>query len=66
MLLWFGCWPAVRLGWCYCSVAVLESLSLLGSGNDSGVKLYNSFVLSLEGKAGLWSPWEILIGGIIC
>jgi len=56
MLLWFGCWPVVRLGWCYCSVAGLESLSLLGSGNDSGVKLYNSFVLSLEGKAGLWSP----------
>lgn len=53
----------MRLDRCYCSV-VLESPSLLGSGNDSGVS--SKMFCSLEGKAGLWSPLEIFLGGIIC
>ena len=52
----------MRLDWCYCSVAVLESLSLLGSGNDSGVKLHNSFDLLWRERRGYGVLWRYFLG----
>lgn len=39
---------------------------LLGSGNDSGVKLHNSFVFLQRERWGYGVPLVIFLGGIIC